>query len=44
MRVTFVSKHMPLMDAVKFVKYENVYNAIVINEKSIKLFGINDPK
>ncbi len=43
LRITFLSKHMSLMDAVKFVKYENVYNAIIDTEKSLKLLGFMEP-
>ncbi|HII82638.1 MAG TPA: 4-hydroxythreonine-4-phosphate dehydrogenase PdxA, partial [Ferroplasma sp.] len=44
LRITFLSKHMSLMDAVKFVKYENIYNAIIDTEKSLKLLGFMEPK
>ena len=44
LRITFLSKHMSLINAIKFVKYENVYNAIIDTEKSLKLLGFMEPK
>ncbi len=43
LRITFLSKHISLMDAVKFVKYENVYNAIIDTKKSLNLLGFMEP-
>ncbi len=44
LRITFLSKHMSLMDAVKYVKEENVYNAIIDTAKSMNLLGFMKPK
>ncbi|MEM0139108.1 MAG: 4-hydroxythreonine-4-phosphate dehydrogenase PdxA [Ferroplasma sp.] len=44
LRITFLSKHMSLMDAVKYVKRENIYNAILDTSKSMNLLGFMEPR
>jgi 4-hydroxythreonine-4-phosphate dehydrogenase len=44
LRITFLSKHVSLLDAVKYVKKENVYSSIADTCKSMKLLGFPDPE
>ncbi len=44
LRITFLSKHVSLLDAVKLVRKDNVYNAIVDTCRSMKLLGFPDPE
>ncbi len=44
LRITFLSKHLSLYDAVKYVTKENVFNAIILTDKSLKLLGIKNGK
>ncbi len=43
LRITFLSKHMSLSDAIKFVTKDNIYNAILDTYKSMGLLGFPDP-
>ncbi len=42
LRITFLSKHLSLYNAIKYVTKENVFNAIVLADKSLKLLGIKN--
>ncbi len=44
LRITFLSKHMSLMEAVKYVKKDNVKRAIIETYYSMRLLGFNNPK
>jgi 4-hydroxythreonine-4-phosphate dehydrogenase len=43
LRITFLSKHVSLSDAVKLVKKDAVYSAIIDTYQSMKLLGFPDP-
>ena len=44
LRITFLSKHVSLSDAVKLVKKDGIYSAIVDTYRSMKLLGFPDPE
>jgi len=44
LRITFLSKHLSLYNAIKYVTKENVFNTIILADKSLRLLGIKNGK
>ncbi len=44
LRITFLSKHVSLLDAVKYVKRDNIYSGIRETYEGMKLLGFDNPK
>ncbi len=44
LRITFLSKHISLSDAIKYIKRDNIYSGIQETYQSMKLLGFDNPK